>query len=72
MLDSNMGESSKFLKSWTLEIQIFKPTNIYNFMFEWLIVFWYLKINQKRYYNLPNSAFWGWLLLSILLLFRNI
>ena len=20
-----------------------------------------LKINKKSYYNLPNSAFWGWL-----------
>ena len=42
-LDSFMGESSKFPKSWTLEIQNFKtcrtPTKMNRFKFKWLIVF---------------------------------
>ena len=33
------------------------PTNIYNFMFKWSLCLDNLKINQRRYYNLPNSAF---------------
>ena len=30
-------------------------------MFKWLNVLDNLKINQISFYNLPNSAFWGWL-----------
>ena len=38
----NMGESSKFQKSWTFEIQILKLAvclqSVYNFKFKWSIV----------------------------------
>ena len=60
-----MDESSKFPKSWTLEIQFFKPA-IYPQ--KWIIsclnvklCLDNLKINQRSYHNLPNSTFWGWL-----------
>ena len=57
-------ESSKFPKSWTFETPILKPAvcplNILNFKFKWLIAL-RLKINQRSYYDLSNSAFWGWL-----------
>ena len=33
------------------------PTKMNNFMFKWLIVLYNLKIIQRSYYNLPNSAF---------------
>ena len=63
---ANMGESSKFPKSWTLEIQILKLAGgLQNWMIsslnDWLCSD-NLKTNKRRYYyNLPNSAFWGWL-----------
>ena len=60
-----MGESSKFPKSWTLENQNFKLNvclqNIKNSKFNGQIPLDELKINQKSYYYLLNSAFWGWL-----------
>ena len=55
------SESSKFPKSWTLETSILKfavcPLIIHNFQ----LPLDRLYINRKTYYNLPNSAFWGWL-----------
>ena len=55
-----MGESSKFPKSWTLEIQILKLAGCLQ---KWIISSLnnYVFTNQRSYYNLPNSAFWGWL-----------
>ena len=41
------------------EIQIFKPAGCLQ-MFKWLCLE-NQKNNQRSYYNLPNSAFWGWL-----------
>ena len=58
---------SKFPKSWTFETPILKlavcPLNIHNLKFKWSIVIRQTeyKINQRTYYYLPNSAFWGWL-----------
>ena len=60
-----MGESSKFPKSWTLEnqnlklavcLQIIKKSK-----FNGQIPLDKLKLNQKSYYYLQNSAFLGWL-----------
>ena len=61
----SIGESSKFPKSWTLENQDLKlaaclqitKTSKYNGQ----TASDKLKLNQKGYYNLQNSAFWGWL-----------
>ena len=36
------------------------PTQMNNFMFKGLCLD-NLKINQRSYYNLINSAIWGWL-----------
>ena len=36
------------------------PTKMNDFKFKWLCLE-NLKPNKRRYYNLPNSAFWGWL-----------
>ena len=60
-----MGESSKFPKSWTLEKQIFKlagclQKSISSHLNGELCLD-NMKINQRSYNNLPNSAFWGWL-----------
>ena len=64
-MEYNSSHRSKFQKSWTLEIQIFKPVRCLQ---KWIIsclngylCLDYLKINQRSYYELPNSAFWGWL-----------
>ena len=58
-----MGESSKFPKSWTFEIQVLKLVvclQIINiFKLNGQLSFDELKINQRSYNNLPNSAFWG-------------
>ena len=59
-----MGESSKFPKSWTLEIQILKLVEqlqkwIISSLNDWLC-FDNLKNNQRSYFYLPNSAFWGY------------
>ena len=61
-----MGDSSKFLKSLTLEIQIFKLAECLQILIisclNGYLCLDNLKINQSRYYfNLPNSAFWDWL-----------
>ena len=60
-----MGESSKFPKPWTLENQNLKLAvclqNIKNSKFDGQIPLDKLKLNQKSYYYLQNSAFWGWL-----------
>ena len=60
-----MSVSSKFEKSWTLIIQILKLkvydktlTN-YSFNGQWSDN--KLKINQRSYFNLLNSAIWGFL-----------
>ena len=59
-----MGEGSKFPKSWTFEFQdlkhavCLKTTAISIKMLNYLKII--LKINQRSYYNLLNSAFWGW------------
>ena len=51
-------------RSWTFKIPILKlqecPLTTHNFKFKWSIVD-RLTINQRTYYNLPNSGFWGWL-----------
>ena len=57
-----MGESSKFPKSWTLEILNLKLADAYktnNSKFIWSVCLANQKINQRIYYELPNSAFWG-------------
>ena len=55
--DKYMGENSKFQKSWTLEIQISKLFSLTGQLsLEKLKI-----INERCYYNLLNSAFWGWL-----------
>ena len=63
-----MGESSKLPKSWTLEIQILKLSEcLQNWIISSLndkLSLDYPKTNQRNYYNLPNSAFWGWLSLE--------
>ena len=60
-----MGESSKSPKSWTLENQNLKLAvclqNIQNFKYNGQIPSDKGRLNQKNYYNLQNSAFWGWL-----------
>ena len=60
-----MGESSKFQKSWTLENQNLKLAvclqNIKNSKLNGQIPLDKLKLNQKSYYYLQNSEFWGWL-----------
>ena len=60
-----MGESSKFPKSWTFEIQTLKQTvylqNNSNFTLKWSVVLTHTEIDQRSYYSLLNSAFWGWL-----------
>ena len=35
--------------------------DIHNFKFKWSFVFGRQNINQRTYYNLPNSVFWCWL-----------
>ena len=56
----NMGESPNFPKSGTSEIQIFKCQQISNnFKVNGQLSLDELKINQKIYDNLPNSAFCG-------------
>ena len=64
-IPGDMGESSKFPKSWTLENQNLKRAvclqNIKNSKFNGQILLDELKLNQKSYYYLQNSAFWGWL-----------
>ena len=59
----NMGESSKIPKSWTLENQNLKLAvcfqNIKKSKFNGQIPLEKLKLNQKSYYYLQNSAFWG-------------
>ena len=64
-LSLHMGESSIFTKSWTFELQILKHVVclkiIINFMLNGQLSIDELKINQRSYNNLPNSAFWGWL-----------
>ena len=37
------------------------PPNYQNSKFNGQIALDKLKLNQKSYYNLQNSAFWGWL-----------
>ena len=64
-----MGESSKFSKSWTLEYQNLKLAlclqMIKNSRLNGQIPLYdRLKLNQKSYYYLQNSAFWGWLSLE--------
>ena len=69
-----MGESSKFLKSWTYETQIYKtcsmPTKYSSGIIEHEITILSLNgqlsldrlhMNRKIYYNSSNSPFWGWL-----------
>ena len=63
------GETSKFPKSWTLEIKILKLAGCIQ---KWIIsslndklCFNNLKSNQRSHYNLPNSAFWGWLSIGL-------
>ena len=60
-----MGESSKFPKFWTLEIQNLKLAvclqNIKNSKLNGQIALDKLKLYQKSYYYLQISAFWGWL-----------
>ena len=57
-----MGESWKFQKSFNFEIQILKHAlclqRIHNFKFKWSLPLDELKIHQRSYQNLPNSAFW--------------
>ena len=49
----DMGESSKFPKSWTFEIEILKhsgcPLNIHNFKFKLPIIFRQTVFNKKTY-----------------------
>ena len=62
-----MGESSKIPKSWTLENQNLKLAVCLQIIkkckFNGQIPLDKLKlhVNQKSYYYLQNSAFWGWL-----------
>ena len=61
-----MGESSKFPKSWTLEVQNLKlalclQNSKKKSSLTGQMHFKKLKINQRSYNNLPNSVFWGWL-----------
>ena len=60
-----MGESSKFSKSWTKENYNLKSAvclqNIKNSKLNSQLPLDKLKLNQKSYYYLQNSAFWGWL-----------
>ena len=65
-LDKHIGETSKLPKSWFFETSILKlaavcPLNIHNFNFNGHLSLDRLYINRKTYFNLPNSAFWGWL-----------
>ena len=61
----SMGESSNFPKSWTFETPVLKlavcPLNIYNFKLNDQLSLDRPNMNQRTYYNLSNSAFWGWL-----------
>ena len=66
LLANYIGVSSKFSKSWTLENHNLKLASICfqiikNSKFNGQIPLDKLKLNQKSYYNLQNSAFWGWL-----------
>ena len=58
-----MGESSKISKILNFGNSSFKifrmPTKMNNFKFKCLIVLRQSENNQRSYYNLPNSAFWG-------------
>ena len=58
-----MGESSKFPKSWTLENQNLKLAVylqvVKNSKFNGQIPLDKLKLNQKSYYYLQNTAFWA-------------
>ena len=60
-----MGESFKFPKSWSFEIQVLKlvvcQQIINNFKLNGQMSLDRLKINHRSYYDLLNSAFWGWL-----------
>ena len=57
-----MGENSK---SWTFEIQNLKQAvwlqNNNNFKLNGQLSYGILKVVQRIYYNLLNSAFWGWI-----------
>ena len=64
-----MGESSKFEKSWTFELQ-----SLFLQYAHQIFTIWSLygqlsldrpNINQRTCYNLPNSAFWGRLSMEI-------
>ena len=61
--------NSKFPKSWTLENQNLKLAVclqiIKNSKFKGQIPLNKLKLNQKSYYYLQISAFWGWLYVGI-------
>ena len=61
----NMGEDSKFPKTWTFETPILKhavcPLNIHNSSLNGQLSLQRLEINKRSYYDLHNSAFWGWL-----------
>ena len=63
--DIRMGERSNFQKSWTLEFQMSKFAlclqNINIFSLYCQLSLEKLKVNVRCYYNLLNSAFWGWL-----------
>ena len=64
-MDLDMGESSKFPKSWIFENRILRHAVCLQI---WIISSLNgqlsldkMKLNQRSHKNLPNSWFWGWL-----------
>ena len=56
---------SKILNFWNSDFKSCgTPLNFQNMKFKWSFVFRQTKYNLRTYYNLPNSAFWGWLSLE--------